>query len=157
MTSSKIKYNSMTTTQVANILCVAARTVSKWADSGRIKCWKINKDRRFDILDVIQFAKENNLENLLAKIDTEEIIKDIETNNSIINNKTIGTREYKKIIEDLNLKISECKSIIEEVNACLGQGQVKILIGSDECKISLSKRNALIRKIELYGVQHGNN
>lgn len=151
-TNSKINYHSMTTTQVATILCVAPRTVAKWADSGKMKCWKINKDRRFDILDLIEFAKENNYENLLSKINILEIIKNSDNNNSITQNNIFQTEEYKTIIKEMNIKICQYKLIIEDVASCIGQGQVKMVLGSDECKINLSKRNELVRKIELLGL-----
>lgn len=52
-----------TTGQVAKLCRVAARTVSKWTDGGRLPCYRIppGKDRRITREALIRFLKENNM------------------------------------------------------------------------------------------------
>ena len=69
---------SMTTGQVAQLLEVSSRTVSKWGDTGKLKQWKINKDRRFCKSEIFEFAKQNGFSGLLTRkgIGEADIIKD---------------------------------------------------------------------------------
>lgn len=50
----------LTSGEVAKIMCVAPRTVSKWYDSGRLRGWRLpgSLDRRFLAADVLAFARE---------------------------------------------------------------------------------------------------
>lgn len=68
----------MTTGQVAQLLEVSSRTVSKWGDTGKLKQWKINKDRRFCKSEIFEFAKQNGFSGLLNRkgIGEADIIKD---------------------------------------------------------------------------------
>ncbi len=51
----------LTTGLVAKICRVAPRTVTKWADHGLLKCWKIplSGDRRFDPAEVRSFMERH--------------------------------------------------------------------------------------------------
>lgn len=53
----------LTTGDVARLFTVAPRTVSKWADSGRLKCWRVpgSQDRRFEAIDVARMLREVGL------------------------------------------------------------------------------------------------
>jgi len=55
--------NVLTTGDVARICNVAARTVSKWFDSGQLKGYRIpgSKDRRIPLNELLRFMKENNM------------------------------------------------------------------------------------------------
>jgi excisionase family DNA binding protein len=52
----------LTTGMVSKLCGVAARTVSKWADNGRIKHWRVpgSNDRRFFAQDLLQFMRDNS-------------------------------------------------------------------------------------------------
>ena len=53
----------LTTGEVAKICNVAARTVSKWFDSGQIQGYRIpgSKDRRIPVANLMKFMKEHNI------------------------------------------------------------------------------------------------
>lgn len=61
-----------TTGQVAKSCKVAPRTVAKWADSGRLKHYRIplSKDRRITRENLIQFLKEEGMP--LGELETEQ-------------------------------------------------------------------------------------
>lgn len=66
MTANKKEDKSMksfTTGDIAKIFNVAPRTVSKWADSGKLECYKLpgSKHRRVTKASLDKFAKENDL------------------------------------------------------------------------------------------------
>jgi uncharacterized protein (TIGR02996 family)/excisionase family DNA binding protein len=52
-----------TTGQVAKLIRVAPRTVSKWFDSGRLRGYRVpgSQDRRIPRVELIRFLKENNM------------------------------------------------------------------------------------------------
>jgi len=52
-----------TTGELARFLMVAPRTVSKWADIGKLPCYRLpgSLDRRFPVDGVLQFMKDNNM------------------------------------------------------------------------------------------------
>lgn len=56
----KVSRRILTSGDVAKILCVASRTVCKWADSGRLRGWRLpgSLDRRFLADDVLAFARK---------------------------------------------------------------------------------------------------
>lgn len=53
----------LTTGEVAKICNVAARTVSKWIDSGRLEGYRIpgSKDRRVPVANLMAFMKKHNI------------------------------------------------------------------------------------------------
>ncbi len=55
--------NVLTTGDVAKICNVAARTVSKWFDTGQLKGYRIpgSKDRRIPLSELIRFMKVHNM------------------------------------------------------------------------------------------------
>jgi excisionase family DNA binding protein len=55
--------NVLTTGDVAKICNVAARTVSKWFDTGQLKGYRIpgSKDRRIPLSELIRFMKAHNM------------------------------------------------------------------------------------------------
>ncbi|MDH7598422.1 MAG: helix-turn-helix domain-containing protein [Sedimentisphaerales bacterium] len=55
--------NILTTGDVARICNVAARTVSKWFDTGQLKGYRIpgSKDRRIPLEELIRFMKQHNM------------------------------------------------------------------------------------------------
>lgn len=93
--------DSMTTGQVAELLDVSSRTVSKWGDTGKLRQWKINKDRRFSRLEVIEFAKQNGFSRLLASkgLGETEIIKE--------------TKNLDECIEKMNRYKAACDAATE--------------------------------------------
>ncbi len=58
-----IEKDVLTTGEVARICNVAARTVSKWFDSGQLKGYRIpgSKDRRIPLANLIKFMKDHNI------------------------------------------------------------------------------------------------
>lgn len=57
------KYDVLTTGLMALVCRVAPRTVSKWCDSGRLKCYRIpgGQDRRITRAEAVRFLKENGM------------------------------------------------------------------------------------------------
>lgn len=55
--------DALTTGEVARICNVAARTVSKWIDSGRLEGYRIpgSKDRRVHAQALVEFMKQHNI------------------------------------------------------------------------------------------------
>ncbi len=53
----------LTTGEVAKVCNVAARTVSKWIDSGRLEGYRIpgSKDRRVPVANLLAFMKKHNI------------------------------------------------------------------------------------------------
>lgn len=98
--SSTLK-ESMTTGQVAQLLEVSCRTVSKWGDTGKLKQWKINKDRRFCKSEVFEFAKQNGFSGLLTRkgIGEAEVIKE--------------TQDLEGCIEKMNKYKAACDAATE--------------------------------------------
>lgn len=57
------KYEVYTTGQVAQICCVAPRTVTKWFDNGQLKGYRIpgSKDRRIPASELMRFMRANHI------------------------------------------------------------------------------------------------
>lgn len=65
-----------TTGQIAKMCKVAPRTVTKWCDSGRLKCYRIplSEDRRIQEEHLIEFLKAHNMPiQFLGVVSTEEL------------------------------------------------------------------------------------
>jgi hypothetical protein len=69
---SRLGRDLFTTGQIARILGVAPRTVCKWADGGRLPCYRLlttvenaHGDRRFLRADLEAFARQNGMQPLL--------------------------------------------------------------------------------------------
>lgn len=61
----KIRSNEpLTTGQVAELCCVAPRTVTKWIDNGVLKGFRIpmSRDRRVNVRDLLEFMREYELD-----------------------------------------------------------------------------------------------
>jgi len=131
MTPRKRKLDSLTNGQVAKILKVSARTVSKWADLGKIKHWKVNKDRRFNIDDVIIFAKSMGMQCVIEK-ENDSFSESLEVSNSVI--------------AHLNKKISKLESACISAKNCLSESKFSI---SENCfKIEAEKKKKVSILIE---------
>jgi len=113
----------MTTSQVANILKVSPRTVSKWGDSGKLKQWKINKDRRFNLADVVEFAKLSGMQALISDFELEEKPEGGSTS-SDLNKKVLGL-------------VAQVRSAINKGKSCLEDRTYKISIDDKNNIISI--------------------
>ena len=58
-----VEKDVLTTGEVAKLCNVAARTVSKWFDTGQLKGYRIpgSKDRRIPMANLVKFMKEHNI------------------------------------------------------------------------------------------------
>jgi excisionase family DNA binding protein len=115
----------MTTGEVANLFSVSARTISKWGDSGKLKQWKVNNDRRFNTSDVVKFAIDNGMESLVSDLHIVEPTK------------SSSSKDFHK--DYLNL-LSKIKSLINTGKFCLEDKTYKI---------SIDNKNDVIQSIEL--------
>jgi excisionase family DNA binding protein len=56
------------TADIARMLCVDASTVKRWADSGKIECYRtIGRHRRFSLRQVREFVANYHLEGIASR------------------------------------------------------------------------------------------
>ncbi len=56
------------TADIARMLCVDASTVKRWADSGKIQCYRtIGRHRRFTLKQVQEFIASYHLEGIASR------------------------------------------------------------------------------------------
>ena len=132
MSARNRKMDKLTAGQAAAILKVASRTVSKWADTGKIKHWKVNNDRRFHIDDLVAFAKENGMSHLLEK--NLDAISDSSTSKDIN-------------IEVLNSKLKKAEAACKIAIDCLCESRFSL---SENCfKIDSDKKKSIVQALEM--------
>lgn len=121
---------SMTTGQVAALLEVSARTVSKWGDSGKLKHWKINKDRRFSKADVFEFAKQNGFSRLLAVKGVDDVSAEMES----------------KDLQECIAKMKKYKAACDAANECFRSAKFNL---ENQCyQVPLDSRKKFASAVE---------
>ena len=55
------KRDQVTTGEAAKMLGVSMRTISNWMDKGSLPFWRVNKDRRMFVVDLLKFAEQNKM------------------------------------------------------------------------------------------------
>ena len=61
------------TADIAHMLSVDASTVKRWADSGRLRCYKtVGGHRRFSLLQVREFVVNYHLEGIVSSLISQE-------------------------------------------------------------------------------------
>ena len=87
--------DALTTGEVARICNVAARTVSKWIDSGRLEGYRIpgSKDRRVHAPVLVEFMKQHGIP-LTSDLDTRTCVLVVDTDRN-------ASATIKQVLEDM--------------------------------------------------------
>jgi excisionase family DNA binding protein len=126
----KANPNSLTSGQAAKVLNVSPRTLVKWSDSGKLKSWRVNNDRRYHLDDLIVFAKNNNMEQLVFK--NQEC--------------TYGSDQTKEmIIQDLKDQVKKLTSAFLSVKHAFSD--CRYCVSEDCFKIQASSKKIISSKI----------
>ena len=105
--------HQVTTGQAATLLGVASRTVSKWVDTGKIPSWRINKDRRMLLSDLIKFAEKEGI-----PVNIQDKVCALKVDH--------GVTTMDKAIIDMRIRIDALTSLVALAEDCLSKGTVSV-------------------------------
>lgn len=128
--------HQVTTGQAAALLGVASRTIAKWIDTGKIPSWRINKDRRVLVSDLVKFAETEGIpinihdEVCAMKVDQSVVMKD-------------------KKINEMQTKIDALNSLVVLAEECLSKGTVS-LGDSRTARVDADARRKFLDSLKLF-------
>lgn len=105
--------HQVTTGQAATLLGVASRTVTKWVDMGKIPSWRINKDRRMLLSDLVKFAEKEGI-----PVNIQDKVCALKVDH--------GVTTMDKAIIDMRIRIDALTSLVALAEDCLSKGTVSV-------------------------------
>jgi len=128
--------HQVTTGQAAILLGVASRTVSKWVDMGKIPSWRINKDRRMLLSDLVKFAEK---EGIPVNMDDKVCAMKVDH----------GVTTMDKAINDMKIRIDALNTLVALADECLSKGTVS-LGDSRTARVDADARKKFLDSLKLF-------
>jgi excisionase family DNA binding protein len=128
--------HQVTTGQAAALLGVASRTVAKWIDTGKIPSWRINKDRRVLLSDLIKFADSQGIP---VNIDDKVCAMKVDH----------GMTTMEKTVNDMKIRIDALNALVALADECLSRGTVS-LGDSRTARVDADARKKFLDSLKLF-------
>ena len=128
--------HQVTTGQAASLLGVAAHTISKWIDTGKIPSWRINHDRRVLLSDLIKFAESQGI-----PVNIDDEVYAMKVNHGMIT--------MEKTANDMKVRINALNALVALADSCLSMGTVS-LGDSRTVKVDADARKKFLDSLKLF-------
>jgi excisionase family DNA binding protein len=119
---------AFTTGEIASICKVAARTASKWIDSGKLKGYRIpgSKDRRVTSENLVKFMVSHGMSSLL---------KNDSNLSSYVSNDALESR-----IAVLERSLADARKVIDAAFSMAGPGMCQVNLSERSLKFDITAR-----------------
>lgn len=128
--------HQVTTGQSAALLGVAPRTITKWIDAGKIPSWRVNKDRRVLLSDLIKFAESQGIP---VNIDDKVCAMKVDH----------GMTTLEKTANDMKIRIDALNTLVALADECLSRGTLS-LGDSRTARVDADARKKFLDNLKLF-------
>ena len=142
------KRDQVTTGEAAKMLGVSMRTISNWMDKGSLPFWRVNKDRRMFVVDLLKFAEQNKMP--VRHIENKIVGEETPSDTSVSVHETEIKMLHEKIFF-LEAKVMTMKTMLDHAEEILTSGRV-LLSDPKFVKVEDDARKAFMEKLTRFKI-----